>query len=424
MAADCSKLEVMNFATSFGSAVLGTLNYDDDEHNWLLEFGHIVANYEYLRAYPERDQQDLQNIISRISNISVRHRIGDNQGDIIEIRRFVKAIHKENSYGIFLIAGCSWYLSKSRQLAGEPKHSGQLECAALGYLKELEIGCPTLSINQDVLWAKIYQKLSEYPENSVHNIRKLLQDLCRALEVLLVSADPKDTFSARSDGERRSLSKALSETMFRHKVNVKDIHGCQVSDIANALIQHKPDILQFLGHGDKDGIYFEDRDSKAQLVRMENFADLLSQSKTIKLVILNTCYSRSGSQCIADQVGYLIGMEGKIRNKDAIKFTECFYGALGNGLTVEGSFLNAGYNMKVDSEARFQAHLLRKGQAPITISTTQTAGNVSSEYRGLCMNVKTRPFVISVLLSLLATAAYFRNIFGPVKAMINLWRGP
>ncbi|XXH00982.1 hypothetical protein Hte_007333 [Hypoxylon texense] len=434
MASDCRNAEAVDFASSFGSAVLGTLEYDNDQHNWLLEFGHSVARYEYLRTYRERDEQDqahLNDFRNRINEVSNAQRPGFNVREhnnvtdfTAEVRRFVKAIHKENSYALFLIAGCSWYLGKSNWSARESKHSSQLRGVAKGHLRELGSGCSSIPINQDVLWAKLNQKLKGCRENSIHDIRELLQELSRPLRVLLMSADPKDATSARADEERRSLGNALKRTIFRDHVNVEDAHGCHHRDISFELTQRRPDILQFLGHGDENGLYFEDENSNAKLVLMESFADLLGQYKTIKLVILNTCYSKSRGQCIADAVGTLIAMEGKIRNKEAIEFTRSLYGALGNGYTVEDKFYQAGKVMKLDTEARFQAHLLRRGRDPTTISTSQPASGARNDYRGLSMKATHWPFALAILLSVLATAVSFRNDCSPDKGMVNLWSRP
>ncbi|KAI0173465.1 hypothetical protein GGR52DRAFT_571975 [Hypoxylon sp. FL1284] len=393
MATDRSNLEVVDFS-SFSSAALGTLEYDDDTQDWLLTFGHVVAHYEYLRTHADRGLRDpvrLDDIIEVINSTGSKYmssfKIQDNisVGDCIaQIRRFVKATHKEKSYALFLIAGCSWYLSKSYWLTAESdsRHQKQLKHVACSHLRELTASCPNIAIQEKVLWTKLNQKLRKPHDISTYDIRELLQELCRPLKVLLFSPDPRDAGSTRPGAERRKLMEARCKAAFRDKVNVEDIPSCRVEDIAHELDKHRPDIVQFLGHGDEAGLYFEDGDGRAKLVQIEAFAALLGQyKKTIKLVILNTCYS-SRAQCIADEVGCLIGMEGKIRNKDAMAFTASFYGALGDGLTVKESFDRANTSAKLDGTVRFQAHLLEKGQASTTAGAP-TRPPPYNDYRGL-----------------------------------------
>ncbi|KAI1101325.1 hypothetical protein F4804DRAFT_335378 [Jackrogersella minutella] len=455
MTTDYWNSEVMDFPSSFGSAVLGTLEYNNDEQDWLLAFGHEVARYEYLMTYQNRDLQDqarLDDFIRDIENMSEQHMINSKVKDdknfkecITQIRRFVKAIHRENSYALFLIAGCSWYLGKSYWLTSkldsghrsqmkdtantylrEPKtiesdsgHKMQLEYTANTYLRELKISCPSITIQEEVLLAKLKQKLCRCQQDiSIQDIREVLQELCKPLQVLLVSADPKDASPTRPGTERRSLSEALCEAKFSHRFKITDIPGCRIKDIPRALNRYKPDILQFLGHGDETGLYFEGQDDTAKLVQMKYFADLLGHYKgTIKLVILNTCFSSQG-QCIAEAIGCFIGMEGQIRNKDAITFTNNFYGALGDGLSIRKSFDLAGATAKLDSEARFQAHLLQKGQTPTAFYTQPLP---AYNYRGLSMHTTKRPVVLAILLCVLASAGYFQNVHGPVRTAINLW---
>ncbi|KAI1457503.1 hypothetical protein F4805DRAFT_171808 [Annulohypoxylon moriforme] len=424
MTTDCYNSEVVDFPSSFGSAVLGTLEYDNDTQDWLLAFGHVVAHYEYLRTYNDRDLQDqarLQDFIEIMNNTADKHMNGfEVRGEvniescIIQIRRFVKAIHNEKSYALFLIAGCSWYLGKSYWLTSEldSRHKDQLKDTANTYLRELRTSCPSMTIQEQVLWAKLNQKLCRCQKISIQDVRELLQELCKPLQVLLVSADPKDASSTRPGAEQRSLSKALLEAEFRYKVNITHLPACRIEDIPSALNRHNPDILQFLGHGDKTGLYFEDQDDSAKLVQMEDFARFLEQFKdTIKVVILNTCYSSRG-QCVAEAVGCLIGMEGEIRNKDAIAFTKNFYGALGDGSSIRRSFDIASAAAKLDSEAKFQAHLLQKGQIPIDFHT-QPLPTYNS--RGLSMHTTKRPVVLAILLCVLATAGYFHNVHTPVR---------
>lgn len=165
MTADCRNSGVVDFASSFGSAVLGTLKYDDDKHNWLLKFRNIVARYQYLWTYRERDLQDqacLKDLIKCIYDISSKRMTGFHVSSRIEIgnsvtgiRTFVKAIHKEESYALFIIAGCLWYLGKSHQLTSGSRHRNQLKHAARGYLRDLSTSCSDISINHDVLLAKL-----------------------------------------------------------------------------------------------------------------------------------------------------------------------------------------------------------------------------------------------------------------------------
>lgn len=429
MAAEYCNPESNDLDSFFSPAVLGELEYDDDGQAWLLEFGYAVAEYEYSCTYDSSDLKgQADGSIKRINNfmrqningITIQCDLGIEQC-IAHIRRFLKAIHKNKSYALFLISCCSWYLSKSSMVdKSDSERVSKLKEKAESHLRELKTSCQDIEINQSILLNALNRKLSR--RGGIYDLRELLQRLSKPVKVLLISADPKDTATTRLDDERRALRLALREADFRHKIKVKNIHGCRIDDVQGALNHHKPDILHFIGHGDKSGLYFEDRDNKAKLVPMKALADVLKQCKTIKLVILSTCHSRYEGQCIADAVGSLIGMEGAIRNKDAIAFTKDFYTALGAGCEIQESLNQAAANVMLDIEAVFRAHLLRRGLEPYTAeSSVQTpVGWIGSEHRGIETSVtQWLLLMIIILFCVCITAFSFHSVCSLVENTPN-----
>ncbi|KAI1358272.1 hypothetical protein F5Y08DRAFT_322250 [Xylaria arbuscula] len=339
------------------------------------------------------------------------------------IRTFVKAEAKKRGYALLLIASCSWYLAKKSESINESDQKlTQLKDAAETHLRELESGCPD---SRRILWGKLnYEVLKS---SDIYPLRMLLKELTRPVKVLLMSADPKGTTPTDSDEERRELSGALGEADYGHRIIVQDRHGCRADDILGALNHHQPDILHFLGHGDKKGLYFKDRNNQPELVPMASFADVLKQCKTIKLVILGTCYSQHEGQCIADAVGYCIGIEGVVRNRDAIAFTRKFYTALGGGFEIERSFDQANVHVRLDKEAKLQAHLLRRGCPPhITkVSARTPTGRTTGESRGPLTSTTqwTVTYLLILMVCVLGTAVYFQNVCLPAESTVTLRPG-
>lgn len=61
----------------------------------------------------------------------------------------------------------------------------------------------------------------------------------------------------------------------------------------------QPSVFHFLGHGDDDGLYFENEHGEAQLVKGHELHEALARSP-VKVVLLNACWSatkRSVSLC-------------------------------------------------------------------------------------------------------------------------------
>lgn len=176
--------------------------------------------------------------------------------------------------------------------------------------------------------------------------------------ILVISADPTDTSRLRINTERREVGQALKSTKHGEKYTWRDAPSCRIRDITSALDEHKPKILLFTGHGDCQGICFEDDYGRAAIVPTVKLADLLRDQEDLDLVIMNACYSASQAQAIADAVGHVVGMENVASDQDAISFSREFFTALGDGRTFEASFIRAKKAIALDSNCTIVPHFL------------------------------------------------------------------
>ena len=74
-----------------------------------------------------------------------------------------------------------------------------------------------------------------------------------------------------------------------------------------------------------------------------------AMQRELKLVVLNACYSQDQAQVIADAVGYVIGIEGLVLDRDSLTFSREFYRALTFGRTFEGAFNRARFAIGLTS---------------------------------------------------------------------------
>jgi hypothetical protein len=411
---------------SFSPVILGNLKYHDDAHTWVLDFSHIVAQYEYLSTHCDcdpRDQARLPELIKRANSILTTHGLGeirersDIKDSITTIQMFIKVLLGEQVYALFLIGICSWYLGKRRTLSSNLSQSNELKAAAMNYLEEVKTRCPGVLIKTDVLRVSLTERLSNC--QTTHEVRRLLRDLSRPLQVLLLTAEPKNVPGLKLLEEQRELLHALDAGKFRDDFRISDVHCCRIDEIMQALEKYRPDILQFSGHGNGEGLCFTGENGKSQLVKKVAFASLLRNYPEIKLVILNACCSQSVGQCIEDSVGCLIGMEGRIRNNDAIIFTKQFYTALGQGRTVQECFLLAKAAVEVDDTATFQARLLQKRSSLISALPSPVNGSsqgwAGTSTRWLSADTAYWPIILAMSLSTLAIAVSFRAVCGTIE---------
>ncbi len=158
--------------------------------------------------------------------------------------------------------------------------------------------------------------------------------------ILLLAASPVDQAKLRLDVEAREIDEGLRRSEYRDQFQLKKQGAVRTDDLRRALLDTKPQILHFCGHGTgEDGLVFEDQQGKTQLVSTEALANLFELfAGEIECVVLNACYSEVQAKAIVQHVGYVIGMNKAIGDKAAIKFSIGFYDALGGGRSVEDAY--------------------------------------------------------------------------------------
>ena len=138
----------------------------------------------------------------------------------------------------------------------------------------------------------------------------------------------------------REIDVGLQRAKRRELFDFKQRWAVRVQEVYQALLDFKPQIVHFSGHGSgDDGLALEDEDGNLKLVDTKALAKLFELfSTTIECVVLNACYSEVQAEEIAKHIPYVIGMNQAIGDKAAIKFATGFYNALGAGESVEFAY--------------------------------------------------------------------------------------
>ncbi|MFL9458980.1 CHAT domain-containing protein [Tolypothrix bouteillei VB521301_2] len=159
-------------------------------------------------------------------------------------------------------------------------------------------------------------------------------------KILILSANPQDTDRVRLDLEVREIEKSIQRSQNRSEFEIATKWAVQVDDLRHALLDYKPNIVHFCGHGSgSSGLVLENSLGQSQLVSTESLARLFKFfQKTIECVLLNACYSEVQAEEIHQYINYVIGMNEAIGDTAAIKFAIGFYDALGAGNTYRQSF--------------------------------------------------------------------------------------
>jgi len=154
------------------------------------------------------------------------------------------------------------------------------------------------------------------------------------LRVLFFASDP-------SDESRLNLGKELQSIRNRLKDNpefeIKDHLATKHNDIMNEIMNYKPHIVHFSGHGTPEGeLRFEDEVGNARSIPPDALATLFSLAKdSVKCVVVNTCYAEKQARAIAQYIPIVIGTKSEISDDAAISFSTGFYTALNPDLSTE-----------------------------------------------------------------------------------------
>ena len=163
-------------------------------------------------------------------------------------------------------------------------------------------------------------------------------EICK--RILFLSANPINTLQLRLGEEIREIENELKKTKFRDNFRLFSKHALRPKDLIESLIDIKPNIVHFSGHGAaEDGIILENDYGKPHLLSSDTLEDLLEIFKdNIEIVILNACFSEIQAKAISKYISYVIGIKNAVKDKAAIKFSCIFYYSLGTGEGVEKAF--------------------------------------------------------------------------------------
>jgi hypothetical protein len=158
--------------------------------------------------------------------------------------------------------------------------------------------------------------------------------------VLMISSSPHDQDRLRLSAEFRDIRHALQRARKREDWTIESNEAITVDDLRRALLDHRPTIVHFSGHGGgAAGLCFEDRDGNTHLADAEPLAQLFHHFKdNLKCVVLNACYSEVQAQAINKEIDYVIGMKDAVDDNAAAKFAVAFYDAVFAGTDFHAAF--------------------------------------------------------------------------------------
>jgi hypothetical protein len=175
------------------------------------------------------------------------------------------------------------------------------------------------------------------------------------LRILTVISDPKDLDDyglppLDAEAELKTLDKALKRLKSRELLEeIPPLRHAVRADISEALREHRPHVLHFIGHGTFEGgrgkLIVEDEDYYALEMSDRAFRELLEGHADTRLVLLNACQGATraagdamvgmGPQLVGRGVPAVVAMQYPVYDRAAISFTREFYRALAHWYPID-----------------------------------------------------------------------------------------
>lgn len=159
-------------------------------------------------------------------------------------------------------------------------------------------------------------------------------------KILILASNPKGTGFLELPTEIRNLMEAIKRSPERDRFIIETRWAVRPKDLQTALLEVKPRIVHFCGHGEGEkGLILENDAGQLHLVSSEALANLFSYfSDRIECVLLNACHTKIQAEEIIKHINFVIGMNQPILDRSAIIFSEAFYGALGSGESIARAY--------------------------------------------------------------------------------------
>lgn len=172
------------------------------------------------------------------------------------------------------------------------------------------------------------------------------------IRVRCFTAGPNDRVRPNFESELHALLGAHG--MRRFTLEISPLTEAQT--FIKALRRNSDEIIHIACHGSEQSLCFLGQNNDSRQVDSDWMIDRFEHARSVKLVVLNACDSASIATAIAESprtaVLAAIGYVGVIDEFSLCEFTNAFYSALAEGLTVKRAFDDAKASLECKEAAR------------------------------------------------------------------------
>jgi hypothetical protein len=159
-------------------------------------------------------------------------------------------------------------------------------------------------------------------------------------KVLFLGASPLDQEKLDVERELKNVAESIRSSCFSGRMELVPCLAAEPLDLLGKLIDEKPEILHFSGHGEDTGhLAFQDRAGNSKYASAASLKRLFTVLKGhVRIVFLNACYSEVQAKAISQSIDFTIGMNDEIGDQAAITFAQMFYKSIASGDSVREAY--------------------------------------------------------------------------------------
>jgi len=193
----------------------------------------------------------------------------------------------------------------------------------------------------------------------------------KPVKVLYLCANAKGDQPLELDEEVREIAMKIRTSRHRDAIEFISQWAIRSNDLLVALTEFQPQIVHFGGHGTSHGdLVLLDNNRRPKVVSAVAIQELFRSFKTtVRLVLLNACFSLDLAEAIKKHIDCAVGMEGSISDSGAIVFAASFYYSIGSGSSVARAYEDARLALMLEgiSEADSPRLMVREGVDPAQV---------------------------------------------------------
>lgn len=170
----------------------------------------------------------------------------------------------------------------------------------------------------------------------------------RSFRILFFASDPSDLARLRLIKEFAEVEGELAKKS-DYSFSCKHAFAARPDEMMRRLIEERPHIVHFSGHGGVDGrLCFEDAVGRVWPADKSAVAMMFEPVRRhVKCVVLNSCYSSDQARLIGRHAEYTIGLNASVPDDAAIALAKGFYGGLAASGRVSTAIHGAKANLKL-----------------------------------------------------------------------------